>query len=73
MAGLGLPVVTLVVGGDEFTLKKVAETVRKENNPTPGSVVIVNESGSIANMLADIYKAMEGATKQYSCFRFSVL
>ena len=75
MTGLGVPVVTLVVGGDKFTPKKVMETVNqwkdtnRTNNEqtevpskdvgTPGPVVIVNGSGDIANMLAGIYKELE--------------
>ena len=56
------PVVLLVVGGDQSTLAKVAHSTAHCNIP----VVIVNGSGAIATMLADIYK-VTGANK-CECF-----
>ena len=50
------PLVILVVGGDRFTLEKVADATQK-NTQIP--VVIVNGSGKIADMLANVYKALE--------------
>ena len=44
----------MVVGGDRFTLEKVHFAI---GNEIP--VVIVNGSGPIADMLADIHKALE--------------
>ena len=48
------PVVVLVLGGDIFTLRKVAEAINMEI-----SVVIVNGSGKIATMLASVFKQLE--------------
>ncbi|NEP40317.1 MAG: hypothetical protein F6K35_14190 [Okeania sp. SIO2H7] len=61
-----IPVVTLVVGGDDFTLEKVKETTKEESDSKvpPGHVVIVDGSGCIANMLADIYKKLEEAVSR---------
>ena len=58
ITGLVTPVVTLVVKGDEFTLKRVKEATSKENK-MPGQVVIVNGSGGIADILADIYNTLK--------------
>ncbi len=44
------------MGGDRFTLEKLAEVTRQEHEI---SVVIVNGSGPLANMLAKIYKSLE--------------
>ena len=45
----------LVVGGDRFTLKKVAEaTFAGVDTP----VVVVNGSGEIASMIAETHKAL---------------
>ena len=48
------PVIVLVVGGDKFTLEKVADCVESGI-----AVVVVNESGPIPEMLADIYHAFD--------------
>ena len=49
------PLVLLVVGGDRFTLKKVAEaTFAGVDTP----VVVVNGSGEIASMIAETHKAL---------------
>ena len=58
------PVVLLVVGGDQFTLAKVAHSTAHCDIP----VVIVNGSGAIATMLADIYK-VTGANKSESLYQ----
>ena len=50
------PLVILVVGGDRFTLEKIRNATSRKNQIP---VVIVNGSGAIADMLADIYKALE--------------
>ena len=54
LADVKTPVIVLLVGGDKFSLNKVAECVE-----TGIAVVIVNESGPIAEMLADVYHAFD--------------
>ena len=56
MTGVSTPVVILVLGGDTFTLQKLAEAV---TDKVSISVVLINGSGTIANMLAEIFKALE--------------
>lgn len=53
-AGMKIPLVILVVGGDQFTLKKVRDAISKSI-----PVVIVSGSGDIPDMLADIYEGLE--------------
>ena len=53
---MSTPVVILVLGGDTFTLQRLAEAVDERVSI---SVVIVNGSGLIANMLAEIFKSLE--------------
>ena len=50
----------LVVGGDKFTLAKVADCVESGI-----AVVIVNESGPIPELLADIYHAFDSKHPQW--------
>ena len=49
------PLVLLVVGGDRFTLDKLAEATFAGGDIP---VVIVNGSGEIASMIAETYKAL---------------
>ncbi len=53
-AAVTTPLVILVVGGDQFTLKKI-----HESTAIGISVVVVNGSGPIADMIADVDMAME--------------
>ena len=55
-ADVKTPLVILVVGGDRFTLEKVADATSKS---VQIPVVIVNGSGKIADMLAAVYMALE--------------
>ena len=54
------PLIILVVGGDKFTLQKVKTATSAEVGT---SVVIVNDSGPIADIMAEVFKALES---QYS-------
>ena len=51
-----IPVVVLVLGGDRFTLEKIAH-VTCQADPIP--VVVVDGSGAVADMLADCYRYMQ--------------
>ena len=55
------PVILVVVGGDQFTLSKMAWAVH--NNIV---VVILSGSGAIANMLSELVIEMEELRKRYS-------
>ena len=48
-----MPLIFVVLGGDQFTIEKVALAV--ENSTV---VVIVNGTGDIANMLADMVHSL---------------
>ena len=50
------PVVILVLGGDQFTLERLADATSEDSQI---SVVIVNNSGPVANMLAEAYQKLE--------------
>ena len=62
------PVIVLVVGGDKFTLAKVADCVESGI-----AVVIVNESGPIPDLLADIYHAFDSKHPQWVYARKSYI
>ena len=49
-----LPVVTLVIGGDEQTLEQVLHSVDNKN-----PVIIVNKSGDIPSLLSELFYNLE--------------
>ena len=57
-----IPVVVLVLGGDRFTLEKIAN-VTSQADPIP--VVVVDGSGTVASMLADCHRFMQ-SNRTYS-------
>ena len=58
--GVKTPLIIILVGGDKFTLEKVQHAT---SVGVGMSVVIVNDSGPIADAMAEVFKAMES---QYS-------
>ena len=58
---IATPVILMVVGGDQFTLSKVAWAV--QNNIV---VVILSGSGAIANSLSSLVIEMEELRKRYN-------
>ena len=59
ISGESLPLILIVLGGDQFTIEKVASAV--QNNT---AVVVVNGTGDIANMLAEMVQALNKTRKR---------